>query len=340
MRSATPVGIRAVITVAESLGARRERLLAAVGMRWEDLERLEVRVSYAAITALWDELVAWSGDPLIGARIGRLIANSGLAALFEYTVRAAPTIADAWARLDPLIVLFFGEGYELVTRAIDDDRWELGYRFPVHAEPPIPPSEESLVACFLYQCRAVAPAFVAEAAHFQHAPAAPLADYRRELGCAAEFEASFYGVVIPERAYRAPIPGHDPSLAGLLEALVRPLVAVPPAAPGPADPAIRVIRDLLDRGDPVTVDAVASALHVSRRTLQRQLTAADTSVRAELERARHDAALAMLREGRATIAEIADRLGFADPSQFTRAVRRWTGAAPTELRGRGAKREA
>jgi AraC-like DNA-binding protein len=51
-----------------------------------------------------------------------------------------------------------------------------------------------------------------------------------------------------------------------------------------------------------------------------------------LDRARREAALVMLRDPRATVAEIAGRLGFADPSQFTRAVRRWTGSAPTQLR--------
>jgi AraC-like DNA-binding protein len=325
--------IRAVILAAESLGASRVRLLSVVGMRWEDLERLDVRVSHAASAALWDEIAAWSGDPLIGVRIGRAIAGTGMVGLWEYTVRSAPTIADAWARLSPLIGLLFGDGYELVTRTADD-RWELGYRLLVSGQLPIPLSEEALVTGFVHQCRAVSPAFAPEAVCFQHATGAPLADYRRELGCPVELGASFYGVRLGERSYRSPIPGHDPSLAGLIETLARPLVAAPTAAPGPADPAIRVIRDLLDRGEPVTVDAVASALHMSRRTLQRQLAAASTSVRAELERARRDAALAMLRDGRSTIAEIATRLGFADASQFTRAVRRWTGEAPTALRRR------
>jgi AraC-like DNA-binding protein len=49
---------------------------------------------------------------------------------------------------------------------------------------------------------------------------------------------------------------------------------------------------------------------------------------------REAVALELLRNGQSTISEIADRLGFADPSQFTRAVRRWTGVAPSEVRKR------
>lgn len=334
MRTATSGATRAVVVAAEALGVPRDRMLAALGLRWEDLAGYDLRVPAPAGAALWDVIARSSGDPLIAVRVARTIAGSGQAALFEYTVRAAPTIADAWARLTSLLGLFFGEGYEPVTREADG-AWELGYRLPVHGDPPIPRSEECLVVSFVEQCRKVAPAFQPTAVCFQHAGEGPAA-WRRELGCAVVFGAPFYGVRLADRAYRAPIPGHDPNLAGLIETLARPLVAAPAVAPAPADPAVRVIRDLLDRGEPVTVDAVARALHVSRRTLQRQLAAADTSVRAELDRARHDAAVALLRDARATVAEIAARLGFADPSQFTRAVRRWTGSAPTELRRRKA----
>jgi len=324
---------RAVVLAAEALGASRAALLAAVGLSDEDLAAYDLRVARDNAVALWDAIEAWSNEPLIAARIAQQIARSGGAALFQYTVRAAPTVEAAWARLLPMLGLFFGDGFESVTRAVDG-HWELGYRLPLHGDGPVPRSEECVVVGFVEQCRAVAPGFAPAALCFQHEAGAPLADWRREVGCPVEFGASYYGVRIGERAYRAAIPGHDPSLARLLEGLARPIVEARAEVPGPAEPAARVIRALLERGEPATLDAIARALHVSRRTLQRQLAAAGTSVRGELDRARHEAALVLLRDVRSTVAEIAARLGFADPSQFTRAVRRWTGAAPTELRFR------
>jgi len=334
VRSATVVATRAVITAAEHLGIPRDRMLAAVGMRWEDLANYQLRAPHAASVALWEAITRATDDPMIGIRIARAIAGSGQAALFEYTVRSAPTVALAWDKLTSLLGLFFGEGFEIVTR-YEQGWWECGYHLPITGDPPIPRSEECLVVGFVEQCRRVAPHFAPSELCFQHAADAPEVRWHRELGCPVAFEASFYGVRLSDRAYRAPIPGHDPSLARLIETLAQPLVQTPHDPPSPADPAVRAIRAMLDQGEPVSVDAVARALHVSRRTLQRQLAAANTSVRAELERARCDAALALLRDPRSTVAEIADRLGFADPSQFTRAVRRWTGSAPTELRKRG-----
>jgi len=332
-RSANAMLARAVVAAAESLGAPREPLLAALGLRWDDLCALDVRVSRGATEAMWVAIEKWSGDPLIALAITREIGAAGGAALFQYTVRSAPTIADAWARLVPLLALFFGDGFEVITRSTDAG-WELGYRLPLGADGPVPRSEEAIVAGFVLQCRAVAPAFDAAAVCFQHGSTAPAAAWRRALGCSVELEASFYGVRVTERSYRAAIPGHDASLSTLIDSLARPLVAAPTAAAGPAEAVGRVMRDLLDQRAAVTLDAVAAQLHVSRRTLQRQLAAAGTSLTAELERVRREIALALLRDSSRTVAEIAAQLGFADPSQFTRAVRRWTGETPTELRAK------
>jgi AraC-like DNA-binding protein len=43
-------------------------------------------------------------------------------------------------------------------------------------------------------------------------------------------------------------------------------------------------------------------------------------------------AVASLERGGEPIAALAERLGFSEPSAFTRAFRRWTGRAPTSYR--------
>jgi AraC-like DNA-binding protein len=334
-RSASATLARGVILAAESLGAPREIMLAALGQRWDDLASYDLRIATRDTAALWSAIEQWAQDPLISIKIARVIAVSHGAALFQYTVRSAPTIEDAWARLVPMLGLFFGQDFEPITRAVPAG-WELGYRLPLFPEPAVPRSEEAIVACFVEQCRAAAPAFTPLALCFQHAANAPLAEWRREVGAPVEFDASFYGVRVSPQVYRAPIASRDKALASLIAALAKPIVAAPATAHGHADAVARVIRDLIEQREPVTVARIARDLHVSQRTLQRQLQAAHTSVRGELDRVRHDAAVALLRDERLTIGEISARLGFADASQFSRAMRRWTGAAPSELRSRGA----
>ncbi|SNR78016.1 AraC family transcriptional regulator [Puniceibacterium sediminis] len=90
------------------------------------------------------------------------------------------------------------------------------------------------------------------------------------------------------------------------------------------------IRIELLHGRPV-IDRVSARLQVSRRSLQRQLSAEGTTYGQILADALYHEARSLLAD-ECSIGEIADRLGYADHAHFTRAYRRWTGFAPREHR--------
>lgn len=71
---------------------------------------------------------------------------------------------------------------------------------------------------------------------------------------------------------------------------------------------------------------------ISQRTLQRRLSDENTSFSALLETVRRDMALQDLSTGHETMDSIAARLGYERQSTFTRAVRRWTGKTPSQIR--------
>jgi len=70
-------------------------------------------------------------------------------------------------------------------------------------------------------------------------------------------------------------------------------------------------------------DAVARALGVSRRTLTRRLRAADAQFRDLLDTEMKTRARALLKGAKLSRGEIAERLGYRDPTSFSRACRRW-----------------
>jgi AraC-like DNA-binding protein len=72
---------------------------------------------------------------------------------------------------------------------------------------------------------------------------------------------------------------------------------------------------------------------MSRRSLQRALTADGTTFQKLLADVRLAVATGHLRDGR-TVGEIAFLLGFSEPSAFRRAFRRWTGDSPRAFRAR------
>lgn len=77
---------------------------------------------------------------------------------------------------------------------------------------------------------------------------------------------------------------------------------------------------------------LAGKMHLSERTLKRRLQDAGTSYQRLLDQARQQQAEAMLAKPDASIAQIAEALGYQDPANFTRAFRQWTGLSPTAYR--------
>ncbi len=83
-----------------------------------------------------------------------------------------------------------------------------------------------------------------------------------------------------------------------------------------------------------TADALAARLHVGEATLRRKLKQEGQSYQAIKDALRRELACEALAEPARTVAEIATSLGFAEPSAFYRAFRKWSGLSPADYRRR------
>ena len=81
-----------------------------------------------------------------------------------------------------------------------------------------------------------------------------------------------------------------------------------------------------------TLADVARALHVSPRTLKRRLADEGVSFTQLLEAQRRGRAEKLLARAELSLDEIADRLGYSDAANFSRAFRRWFGMTPGAYR--------
>jgi AraC-like DNA-binding protein len=79
-------------------------------------------------------------------------------------------------------------------------------------------------------------------------------------------------------------------------------------------------------------DAIAAKLAVSRQTLYRSLKAEGVTFEQVLDELRCRMALHYLRGRKVSVHETAYLVGFADPTSFSRAFKRWTGKSPSEAR--------
>lgn len=82
----------------------------------------------------------------------------------------------------------------------------------------------------------------------------------------------------------------------------------------------------------MTLRQVAQRLHLSERSLQRRLDAEGTRFADLVDEVRRELALRYIADERLALGEVAYLLGFAEPSPFHRAFKRWTGTTPTAAR--------
>lgn len=92
-----------------------------------------------------------------------------------------------------------------------------------------------------------------------------------------------------------------------------------------------VIAGMFEEGSP-SIERLARAAGLATRTLQRRLADEGTSFSELLEEVRRTEALRLLKNPDAPIGQIAAALGYRRQASISRAVRRWTGATPRNVR--------
>jgi AraC-like DNA-binding protein len=140
------------------------------------------------------------------------------------------------------------------------------------------------------------------------------------FGCAEN------GLALPAATLDWPLQTGDARLLATIEPLAEAQLAAQPPADDFAEQIATRLRALLP-GE-ATMEAVADALHMSPRTLQRRLEQSGTRFSEVLDGVREGLARTWLADRNLPLGEIAWRLGFSDLATFSRAFKRWTGKPP------------
>jgi AraC-like DNA-binding protein len=151
--------------------------------------------------------------------------------------------------------------------------------------------------------------------NFTHPAPCDIGPHRRFFGCPVRFNSDFNGIVCTAADLDLPNPAADPELVRYAESLATPMnVACPDSIMQEVRKAIYLLLPL----GQASIKEVAGMLHLSTRTLQRQLNALESDFATLLTNVRHDLAIRYLVAGRHPIGRVAELLAFSRQASFTR----------------------
>jgi len=316
-----------MLRLAQQRGVVVSDLLAAAGLDSAQLDDPDARIPAPAVLALWNALRDRTGDPAL-----QLAAPAALPwgayRVIDYLVAASQTVGqgiDRFAR-------FFGLIANTVALTIDDSS---GYalRLASTSGGVVPPVYVDYVFAALVTRirRQVRPELeVLRVELRQHAPEYA-GSYHELFRAPVHFAAAEDRLCFTAEEWRAPTRNPDAALALLLEEHARILAErVPSARPDFCAQVQRAIAAAPAASG--SAPAVARALHMSVRTLQRRLVDSGTTFRCLADDVRRQLALGYLADPAVSIAEVAFMLGFSEQRSFNRAFRRWTGETPGRWR--------
>lgn len=323
----------AMLRTAEARGISTGDLLAAMGLTREALEDPDARLPGPAVLSIWNALRERTRDPFL-----QLAAPTSLPfgayRVIDYLVAASATVGEGILRF----ARFFGLIADGVVLRIERQDGEHCLSLTMAEGRPVPAVYVDYVFAALVnriRMRIRRDLQVRRVELRQVEP--PGASAHEEVFDApVHFGTGTDRLCFGNDAWNAPTETADASLARLIEEHARILAQrVPHTASG-----FRAeVENALARAVPdvVSAEGVARMLHVSVRTLQRQLAVSGTTFREVADIVRRRLAEAYLSDPAVSIAEVAFLLGFSDQTSFNRAFRRWTGQAPGRWR-RGRRR--
>lgn len=148
--------------------------------------------------------------------------------------------------------------------------------------------------------------------------------------CPIVFSASASRLVLPSTDLTLPLPTRSEPTRTIAIDACRRLLDIGRQGPTITTAVETVLERDLRAG--VTMAQVAGHLHVTERTLRRQLATENASFSDIRDQVRERRARFLLRESELSIGAIAQEVGYSDIREFRRAYIRWTGQPPSATR--------
>jgi len=323
--------LRGIIESLDRAGLDARLLLMETGLDATALEDPLASFPSERISALWELAAARSGNPAIGLAMPRMPTPS----LFDavgYAMMSSPNLLASAERL----VRYLQIVSDAATVRLSD-AGGAGYRIALElfgGGRPVPRQriEFDLFALLKFFRWVSGRQLRPRALDLAFPRPADLRPYEEAFECELRFEAGVNCITFRRADLLEPLLTSTPALSQLHDRFANDLLDRLDNASIKRKVRAQIIRMLPD-GEPRRA-ALAKALGVSERTLQRRLANENAFFHVLLEETRRELAEEHLANSRLSLAEVAYLLGFADQSNFFRSFKRWFQISPGEYRRR------
>jgi AraC-like DNA-binding protein len=311
----------------EDQGVRAAEVLRRAGLPQKYVDQPRILLSTAEWFAFWRAIGEATTNPAIGMLLGtetrtERFSPMGLAALSTENFGAA---IDQMARYKQLTCP------EAILQEKDDEEWSIQFRWLLaeEVEPPI-----LIDCCFAWVLSTarvgtgerLSPLRVELVQPRQH-----VKTMQRHFGCPVVFGGHRNALVFRAADAQRRFVTRNAELLALLAPQFEEELKRETADENFAERVRLAIQQKLTGRRP-TIDDIADALHISSRTLQRQLQDAGLNFQRVLEGARRQLAHHYLNNSGLELNEAAYLLGYEDGNSFVRAFRTWEGVPPARWR--------
>lgn len=312
------------LDVARQCGLDPWRLLREAGLPPHATEDPDLRIAVESVRQLLEHSAALSGVEAFALLMaeGRRVSNLGVLGML---MREEPTVRHAL-----LSIMAYGRTHnEALFQRIEESQGiaavhaDLLLNSPGVARQAI----ELVVAVAIKTVRFFAGAdWRPRRICFTHGAPIDLSVHRRVLGQTPEFGSDFNGFVCTSADLDTPIASADPVVASYIRQQVQ---SRQQATMTVADEVRQIVLVLLPRGR-CTVDQVARLMGITRRTLHRHLGAEGQVFSQLVLTVRRELVSRYVLEPSRSLGDIAQLLGFADLSSFSRWHRQQFGVAASQ----------
>lgn len=322
---------RLFIEVARDRGVAPAEVLGRAGLQSDLLDDPAGRLSLLEAWHIFDAVLLLTGDPSLGFETGTRLPLTAHGSL-GYALMCAPTSREGIRILERFWHLR-GRGVLMTVRESADALF-----FELTPEIPIPmPMRDFLFSSMLTSMwqgiRFVMPDLQAASEIWLQCEEPQGFEAWRDRLPMVRFGMPVAGIRLTgdKMPLDRPLPTANPE--GLAHAIAQ-CERESALMGGGGDPVLQRTRAALQ----LTVDgypspeAVAALLFMTPRTFRRRLQEQGSSYKQLLEEARKHDALQLLQNDELEVRQVSEMLGYANPANFTRAFRGWTGKAPTEWR--------